>query len=172
MSDLPLGDWEERFWSKIDRRGPEDCWNWRSPITRGYGYLSINNKHYKAHRIAWMLANGPIPDGMHCCHRCDNALCCNPGHLFPGTPRDNIHDMIKKGRYRSPQSASLPGSLNPCSKLTEEQAVYAMARILAGEARVSIGRAFGVHHSAITRIWWGLCWSHAFTVAQEYDCDK
>jgi hypothetical protein len=53
---------------------------------------------WKAHRVAWTLANGPIPAGMHVLHTCDNPPCCNPGHLWLGTQADNMADMARKGR--------------------------------------------------------------------------
>jgi hypothetical protein len=51
-----------------------------------------------AHRMAWILTHGPIPDGLHICHRCDVPLCCNPSHLFLGTQGDNNRDAFAKGR--------------------------------------------------------------------------
>lgn len=89
----------ERFWPKVDRRGPTECWPWigsRKPM--GYGHLIINRKDYNAHRLSWELENGPIPAGMHVLHKCDNQPCVNPSHLFLGTHTDNMHDMDAKGR--------------------------------------------------------------------------
>jgi len=65
---------------------------------QGYGCLGFNNKSYQAHRLAWELTNGPIPEGFVVCHRCDNPPCINPAHLFLGTQRENIIDMYAKGR--------------------------------------------------------------------------
>ena len=87
----------EDIWARIDRRGPEECWayaGWRD--RRGYGHF----KGWLAHRLAWVLVHGPIPDGLNICHHCDNPPCCNPTHLFSGTTSGNHADCLKKGRHR------------------------------------------------------------------------
>lgn len=88
-----------RFWAKVDRRGPDECWPWSgSRKPRGYGHFIIGRRDHNAHRLAYELANGPITDGMHVLHSCDNPPCCNPAHLFLGTHTDNMHDMRLKSR--------------------------------------------------------------------------
>lgn len=89
------------FWDRkeIDSNG---CWNWvGSKRAHGYGQVYFNGKPArKAHRVAWELTNGKIPNNLCVLHRCDNSSCINPDHLFLGTQLENIQDMINKGRRR------------------------------------------------------------------------
>ena len=89
------------YWPRIDRRGgAETCWLWQAGCDRdGYGKCRVHGfTERRAHRIAYMLAHGPIPDDLWVLHTCDTPRCCNPAHLFLGTVADNNADMIAKGR--------------------------------------------------------------------------
>ncbi|NTW50648.1 MAG: HNH endonuclease [Chlorobiales bacterium] len=89
------------FWAKV--RKTEYCWEWvAAKNEKGYGVFGIGKETDKAHRIAWRLLVGSIPKYLFCCHRCDNPACVNPGHLFLGTNKDNVDDMIRKGRNSPP----------------------------------------------------------------------
>lgn len=76
----------------------ETCWIWDTQQKHGYGQLRAFGKLYRAHRFSYELHFGPIPEGLFVCHKCDNPPCVNPDHLFLGTAKDNIQDMIAKGR--------------------------------------------------------------------------
>jgi len=91
---------EERFWPKVDIQGPDECWLWTGGTNRGgYGTFQGVVRGDGAHRFAWELANGPIPEGMVVRHLvCDNPPCVNAKHLSLGTHEDNMADMRSKDR--------------------------------------------------------------------------
>lgn len=92
-----------RFWARVQKSREDKCWLWQGSVNKdGYGRLQVGprgaNRMWAAHRLAYALHNGPIPDGLWVLHHCDNPPCCNPAHLFLGTLADNHADMDSKGR--------------------------------------------------------------------------
>ncbi len=87
-----------RFWAKVEKRSDDECWFWMASRD-GNGYGQFLGR--RAHRVSWSLVNGPIPDGLYICHRCDNPPCVNPRHLWADTPGANFRDMVLKGRADS-----------------------------------------------------------------------
>lgn len=79
----------ERFWPKVDKT--EDCWLWTGATdTHGYGQITIDYKRKKAHRVAYELVVGPIPEGASLDHLCRNPPCVRPDHLEPVTHAENV----------------------------------------------------------------------------------
>jgi hypothetical protein len=116
---LPMSERISTFWSRVDKKGPDDCWPWLGApdIQTGYGKFSWNSKTTSAHRFAWIATFGEIPSGLHVLHHCDNRICQNPNHLFVGTNTDNVHDMLAKGRASKPPVHTGPRRWN-CSPLS------------------------------------------------------
>lgn len=115
-----------RFWAKVDRNGPVPphrpelgpCWlwtGWRNP--KGYGGCSVHRVNRLAHRVAWELANGPIPTGHQVQHACDTPPCVRDSHLTTGLPSQNSADMVAKGRspknLNAPRGEAHPARLHP-----------------------------------------------------------
>lgn len=111
---------QKAFWSKINiTESIKECWLWEgAKNTKGYGNLTVDKKHYHAHRIAFELINGPIPDGFIVCHICDNPPCCNLHHLMLGTIKSNAADMLIKNRQKKPEAAAR-GINNANAKLSD-----------------------------------------------------
>lgn len=108
---------EGRFWERTTKTEP-GCWEWQGwQAGKGYGMINYLGKKVYAHRLAWTLFWGPIPNDLHVLHRCDNPLCINPHHLFLGTNLDNIKDCIAKGRK---VTGDVTGEKNPRAILTAQ----------------------------------------------------
>lgn len=154
----PSVDLTERFWSSVDKRGPDNCWLWIGPRSgQGrYGAMYANSGMYYAHRFSYELHNGPLGEGMLACHRCDNPPCVNPRHLFAGTPSDNTNDMHAKGRAGACGS---PGEANPRAKLAADDVRAVRCRYAAGGTTIKrladeYGMAFSAMRSAIKGETW------------------
>ena len=143
------------FFRQIDKSGgPDACWPWLGARdAAGYGNFSMRKRPRRAHRHSYELAVGPIPEGMFVCHRCDNPPCCNPSHLFLGTPADNSADMTRKGR-------SLKGERNRRRKLCDTDIPKVRALIAGKRSMLSVAAKFGVSHQTIRRIIRKTSWRH------------
>lgn len=162
---------EERFRSKVEIRD-NGCHEWTGCVEKdGYGRIAIEAIRKddgsifvvkkRANRLAWEIANGPIPDGMLVCHTCDNPLCVNPEHLFLGTPADNSADMARKGRAASGErngnsrskGNAATGERNGNSKLTDKERVMIENLKESGMLQKEVAEMFGVSKGNIGRIW-------------------
>ena len=95
------------FWSKVNIKSENDCWEWKlSLFKNGYGQVTIKQKKYYAHRVAYIIAHGEITKPV-IMHSCDNPICCNPNHLSQGTQKENLSGAIERNRIKK-------GKDNPC----------------------------------------------------------
>jgi hypothetical protein len=126
------------------------CWLWTKGLFKaGYGSLYLNGRSALAHRFAWRLLKGKIPQGLCVCHKCDVRSCVNPDHLFVGTIADNNLDMEAKGRQRK---RALRGEENPRSTLTKENVNEIKKRLATGERQIDLANEFNVSKTTICDI--------------------
>lgn len=155
----PIVNLKTRFWPKVERGNPDECWEWTAAKHQfGYGMLGVNSKVIYAHRFSWQIHFGDIPPGMEVCHSCDNPPCVNPNHLFLGTQTDNVYDMQRKGRHRG---GSMPGESHPQSKLTKKQVRAIREQYAQGEiSQRALAEQYGMCQSAIGNIIRRKSWKH------------
>lgn len=139
---------------------PEDgCWEWQRTRSRdGYGTLTINGRAAYAHRLAYELSKGAIPDGMDVMHSCDNPRCINPDHLSAGTRNQNMADCHARGRSRIP-TPRLTGESNGSAKLTKAKVAVIRDGLAAGVTQQQLADRFGVSQSLIGKISRGEIWN-------------
>ena len=142
---------ETDYWSKVDVRGPDECWPWTAHTNAfGYGKYRVGKKLVMAHRMAYELANGPIPEGMFLLHSCDFPGCQNPSHLSIGTKGDNNRDRTAKGR-------SARGEGHHCAVLTEDDVRFIRSSPLPPR---EIKKMLGVNESTVHAIRSRRTWKH------------
>lgn len=138
QNELPF---EQKFWARVQKGQPDECWPWTGAIaSNGYGKVNRNYRTLGTHRVAFELQHGKVPDGKWILHRCDNPPCCNPNHLFAGTPKDNVTDCFLKNRH--------PGyklSDRIAKKIRRRKAIVAITQC-------QLAKEFGVSQSHISRI--------------------
>lgn len=156
------------FWSYVDIKGTNDCWNWKSSKDKdGYGKYKMDKKYYRAHRYAYVLEFGSIPTGLNVLHRCDNPSCCNPNHLWVGTVADNNHDAQAKGRSSYAQAINFlsgndlqKGSNSWKTNLTEVIVLQIRQERANGVKLQELADRYGVAERTIEGIVYRKTWTH------------
>lgn len=146
----------QRFWQKIERHGPEECWPWTgSTMNGGHGefFVSPDRGRIPAHVFALELAGKSATAGQEGCHHCDNPPCCNPAHLYFGTRQQNIDDMWARGRGRR-------GSRHPFARLTEDKVKDLRVRFAEGESNTVLAQEYGICSGMVSNIVNGKAWKH------------
>lgn len=138
----------KRFWSKVDMKKPDECWNWIAYKDRdGYGTFSFNGTSIRAHRFIFNFINNTSSESL-ICHTCDNPSCVNLTYLFSGTQKDNMSDMIKKKR-----DVKIRGSEHHFSKLKESQIIEIRDKYKAGlYNQRELSKKYDVDGSVISKI--------------------
>lgn len=137
------------------------CWLFDGHWGRGgYGqFYIVRGTPLHAHRVSWMLHNGPIPPGAHVLHKCDVPPCFRPDHLFLGTPFDNVHDCMAKGRKTAPPH--LQGSGHGSARLSDAEVLEIRARWAdGGISQTALGLIYGVNQTTISAIVHRKLWAH------------
>ena len=140
-------DVSERFWSKV--HVTDGCWIWQASLNAlGYGRFGLDGKVVGAHRVAYMLAVGPIPDGLMVLHHCDTPACVRPDHLYVGTHDDNMRDKADRKRV-----VVRTGPSHSNSKLSTAQVREIRERAASGEPVAHIARSLpGIGRTQVYRI--------------------
>lgn len=150
-----MNPFEDRFWQKVVKGCPDQCWPWIGATNRGsrneYGSILRNGKMIGAHRASWEINHGTIAPGMCVLHRCDNPRCVNPAHLFLGTHAENMIDKASKGR-----APRVRGANHQSAKLTQGE-VYAIRA--AHGTQMEIAKRFHISQSHVQRIRTNQSWS-------------
>lgn len=164
-------DFTTRFWSLVDKA--DGCWIWQGSLDgKGYGRIAFRSVRTGAHRVAYILTYGDVPNGLEVCHHCDNRRCVRPDHLFLGTHAENMADQYAKGRNSPPPrndgdahwTRQHPervsgGEWHPFAKLTTEQVKAIRASYATGGYSYrQLATQYGVTKSCIHNIIKGKGW--------------
>lgn len=132
-------------------RSPSGCLLWQGSINNGYGHTQVKGRMKKVHRVVWEENHGPIPEGLLVCHTCDVRNCEDINHLFLGTDKDNVQDMMMKNRD------AMRGTKNPHAKMTDE--MVREIRNAEGTHRY-LAAKYNVNVAQITRVKNKQIWKH------------
>ncbi len=135
---------------------PNGCILWlRHRDTGGYGQMEVDGRGLRAHRVSYAIFVGPPPKGFDVCHRCDVRNCINPVHLFLGTRKENMADMVKKGRGNHGI-----GEDARRAKLTNADVLEIRERHEAGQSNKDIAAHFKIDKTSAWAIATRRRWTH------------
>lgn len=158
-----------RYWAKVDRRGPDECWPWtgcQQPSRNKkifYGRISIEGRPVYAHRVGFEIAKGPILTGLKIRHKCDFGLCQNYDHLLSGTHLDNMRDRSERGRLNPNRGSQVKQAV-----LIEAQVAEIKWLVSQPIRRRAIADLYGVSVDVLGYIARGQTWRHVEPVEIEF----
>jgi hypothetical protein len=100
---------QRKFWARVNILGDDDCWEWTGnigPIGYGHAWSQDDQRNTTAHRVAWQILFGDIPDDIEIGHRCENRNCVNPAHLYLTTHKENVREAVYREKYLYPNTIS------------------------------------------------------------------
>ena len=140
-----------RFWSRVDVKGDNDCWEWTRGTTRdGYGVFHFGNSSMRAHRFSYQQNNGRITEHECVLHSCDNPRCVNPKHLWIGTRAENNAD--KESKKRGVHPSQMAGESNTNAVLTTPEVIAARVMNRKGLPQARIAKLLGVSSASVCMI--------------------
>ena len=143
----------ERFWDKVDRKGPDECWPWTASTSGGgYGTFWLGGRQWSSNRVAFLLHHGHEP-AHNALHTCDFKLCCNPAHLYDGTKKQNAEDAVARGQHPE-------GTRHGRAKLCDEDVLAMRTAHATGKSFAALGRQYGVSDSVARKACLGITWDH------------
>lgn len=155
MRQVAADRMSERFWSNVDVRSDDACWEWKGRLNAaGYGLIDFGGRPHIASRLSLTWSIGRMSKNISACHSCDNPKCVNPGHLFAGTQKDNMQDAKAKGRIKAGNRGRRGNDINS-SRLKQDQ-VLEIKRSPPNDRAFS--EKFGVSANAIRLIRIGKNW--------------
>ena len=145
----------------IDDKG---CWLYqgyrmKSKAGHKYGWVWFNKTNMGAHRASWIVHYGEIPDKLFVCHKCDVPNCLNPDHLFLGTAKDNVQDMISKSRNAPSAFIGKNGEKHSQAKLNVKQVIEIKEMLNKKVSFSKIASLYNVSKSTIGSIKGGKNWA-------------
>ena len=164
-----------KYWQRVDRQGPDECWPWLGSLLRGYGqfYVGGERRYVRATHVGYEIAFGPLPEGKIVAHSCDHSWCHNDAHFRAWTQLENIEDRNRKGRQdhgpNAPHHVPLPlrgaarGERCGRAKLTADQVREIRASYIPGKrgcGMTALAKKYGVHDYAIEMIVKRRSWKH------------